>query len=72
MGFEVPVIPSPGIARLAAYLAALNCGLIKNTSELIKMWKSVKIYKPKIKKNIINKETKKWKKTIDLLIKYHS
>ncbi len=56
----------------AAYLAALNCGLIKNTSELIKMWKSVKIYKPKIKKNIINKETKKWKKTIDLLIKYHS
>ena len=56
----------------AAYLAALSCGLIKNTSEITKMWKSDIIYRPKIKKNIIDKEIKKWKKTIDLLIKYYS
>ncbi len=56
----------------AAYLAGLSCGLIKNTSEISKLWKYDKVYKPKIKKNFINDKIKKWKKTVELLIRYYS
>ena len=34
----------------AAYLAGLNSGLIKDIKMISKLWKSSKIYKPKIKK----------------------
>ena len=56
----------------AAYLAALNSGLIKDIKTISKLWKSCKIYKPKIKKSIIKKQIKKWKETVSLLIKFHS
>tara|TARA_Y100001960_G_C14297896_1_gene644669 strand:- start:371 stop:685 length:315 start_codon:yes stop_codon:yes gene_type:complete len=55
-----------------AYLAALNCGILKNTSDISKLWKSEKVYKPNISKILINKKIIKWKKTIELLIKYYS
>ena len=55
-----------------AYLAALNAGLIKGTSNISKFWKIRKIYKPKINNFIIKKQVKKWKETVNLLIKYHS
>tara|TARA_Y100001970_G_scaffold289031_1_gene418141 strand:+ start:987 stop:2471 length:1485 start_codon:yes stop_codon:yes gene_type:complete len=52
----------------AAYLAGLHTGAIKNTSRIIKLWKTNKIYKPKIKRNEIKGEILRWKKTIKLLI----
>ena len=55
-----------------AYLAALNAGLIKDTHNISKLWKSSKIYKPKIDNFIIKKQVKKWKVTVSFLIKYHS
>jgi glycerol kinase len=55
-----------------AYLAALNAGLIKDTQNISKLWKSSKIYKPKIDNFIIKKQVKKWKETVSFLIKYHS
>ena len=55
-----------------AYLAALNCGILKNTSDISKLWKSEKVYRPNISKILINKKIIKWKKTIELLIKYYS
>ena len=56
----------------AAYLAGLNCGLIKNFNEISSRWKSKQIYQPKMSKKTINKEVKKWRKSINLLIKYYS
>lgn len=55
-----------------AYLAALNAGLIKDTHKISKLWKSSKVYKPKIDNFIIEKQVKKWKETVSFLIKYHS
>mgnify|MGYP001304579121 CR=1 FL=1 len=56
----------------AAYLAALECGYIKNIEEINKNWKSKKIYKNKITKKIIDKEINVWKKTIEKIIKLYS
>ena len=56
----------------AAYLAAINSGVINNIEEISNLWKSEKIYKPKIKKYIISNNVKKWRKAVDFLIKYHS
>ena len=53
----------------AAYLAALNVGLIKNTSQIEKFWKKNKITKPKINKKNIMPSINNWKKTINNLIK---
>ena len=55
-----------------AYLAALNSGLIKDMKTISKLWKSNKIYRPKIHKLIIKKQIKKWRDTVNLLIKYYS
>ena len=43
----------------AAYLAGLNCGLIKNFNEISSRWKSKQIYQPKMSKKTINKELAK-------------
>tara|TARA_B110000438_G_scaffold298270_1_gene346180 strand:+ start:621 stop:2105 length:1485 start_codon:yes stop_codon:yes gene_type:complete len=56
----------------AAYLAGLNSGLIKDLNSITKLWKIKKTFSPKIKKYIVNKQILKWKKTVDLVIKYHS
>ncbi len=52
----------------AAYLAGLQSGIIKNTKQIENFWKKNKIYKPVIKKNIIDVEVKKWKSALKLLI----
>ena len=51
-----------------AYLAGLQAGILKNTSQIEKLCKSKKTFKPKINKKEINKKIIKWKKTISLLI----
>ena len=56
----------------AAYLAALGAGVIQNTGSITKLWKSKRIFTPKIKKNEIQKKTKAWFKAVNFLIKYHS
>ena len=56
----------------AAYLAGLNSGIIKDLKSIKKLWKSKKIYSPKIKKNKVKKQILKWKETVNFLIKYHS
>ena len=55
-----------------AYLAAINSGLIKDLNTIKELWKSKKIYSPKIKKNKINKQIKHWRNANKLLINYHS
>ena len=35
----------------AAYLAALSCGLLKDTTSIEKLWKSNAVIKPKVKKS---------------------
>ena len=55
-----------------AYLAALQVGLLKNTKQIEKLWKKNRIFKPKVSKKKINAQTKIWKKTIKLLINFHS
>ena len=55
-----------------AYLKALNLGFIKNIKEISVKWRGKKIYKPKIKKTIIKQQVRKWKDTVNFLIKYHS
>jgi len=56
----------------AAYLAAIGAGVIKNTGSITKLWKSKKIFSPKIKKNEIQKKTKAWLEAVNFLVKYHS
>ena len=53
----------------AAYLAAINAGLIKDTIQIQKLWKIDKIIKPNIKKQIIKKTIKSWKNSVKILIK---
>ena len=55
-----------------AYLAALQVGLLKNTKQIEKLWKKNRIFKPKVSKKKINAQIKIWKKTIKLLINFHS
>ena len=55
-----------------AYLAALSIGKLKNLNSINRMWKSEKIFLPKIKKEEIKKKIIKWKKIISFLIHYHS
>ena len=55
-----------------AYLAALSIGKLKNLNSINRMWKSEKIFLPKIKKKEVKKKIIKWKKIISFLIHYHS
>ena len=41
-----------------AYLAGLQAGVIKNTQQIEKLWKTKKIFRPKINKNIIKEANK--------------
>ena len=52
-----------------AYLAALSCGLLKNTAAITSLWKSSKIYKPKIKKSLMTNKIKEWQKIVSILTK---
>ena len=52
-----------------AYLAGLQSGIIKNTKQIEKLWKKNKIFRPKISKNKIKEQIRKWEKTVTLLIK---
>jgi len=52
-----------------AYLAALSCGLLKNTSAITSLWESSKIYKPKIKKSLMTNKIKEWQKIVSILTK---
>jgi glycerol kinase len=52
-----------------AYLAALSCGLLKNTAAITGLWKSSKIYKPKIKKSLMTNKIKEWQKIVSILTK---
>ena len=49
----------------AAYLAALQSGLIKNTKEISKLWKKDTISNPNIKNNIAKTNIKIWKSIIN-------
>ena len=51
-----------------AYLAALQAGILKNTNQINRLWKSKQMFSPKINKNKINKKIYVWKKMINLLI----
>ena len=52
-----------------AYLAALSCGLLKNTSAITSLWESSKIYKPKIKKSLMTNKINEWQKIGSILTK---
>ena len=52
----------------AAYLAALSCGLLKDTNSIEKLWKSNAVIKPKVKKNEIKKKIREWHNAIEKLI----
>ena len=52
-----------------AYLAGLQAGIIKNTQQIEKLWKTNKIFRPRINKNIIEEQIRKWRKTVTLLTK---
>ena len=47
-------------------------GMIKDIKSMSELWKINKIYNPKINKSTINKQFLKWKKALELLIKFHS
>ena len=52
----------------AAYLAGLNAGIIKNINEIKKFWKKNKEVKPLTSKKLIQKDIKRWRKTVRNLI----
>jgi len=51
-----------------AYLAAIQVGVLKDLKEIEKLWKASKILKPKLSKNLINKNLSKWRNAMKLLI----
>ena len=56
----------------AAYLAGLQAGILKNTQQIEKLWKTNKIFQPRMRKNIIKEQIRKWRKTVALLINLDS
>ena len=56
----------------AAYLAGLQAGIIKNTQQIEKLWKTNKIFKPRISKNKIKEQIRKWREAVALLINLYS
>jgi len=55
-----------------AYLAGLQVGIIKNIQQIEKLWKINKIFRPKIGKNTIKNQIRKWRKAAQLLINFDS
>ena len=45
---------------------------LEDINSINKFWKNSKVYKPNLKKEIINRKIRKWKFAINLLIKYYS
>jgi len=56
----------------AAYLAGLQTGIVKNTQQIEKLWKINKIFRPRISKNKIKEQIRKWRETVALLINLDS
>ena len=56
----------------AAYLAGLQVGIIKNTQQIEKLRKTNKIFKPRISKNKLKGQIRKWREAVALLINLHS
>jgi len=56
----------------AAYLAGLHSGILKNTLQIEKLWKKNKIFLPRISKNKIKEQIRKWRETVALLINLDS
>jgi len=56
----------------AAYLAGLEAGILKNTQQIEKLWKTNKIFRPRISKNKIKEQIRKWRKTVASLINLDS
>ncbi len=55
----------------AAYLSAIQSGILKNTSQINNYSKTQRIFKPKIPKNEIKFQVIKWRKILKMLIKVH-
>ena len=51
-----------------AYLAGLQSQLLKDHLEIVKLWKTKKIFKPKISKSNVNKRIKTWKNIVQYFI----
>ena len=51
-----------------AYLAGLHAGILKNTQQIEKLWKTNQIFKPKISKNKNKDQIRKWRKTLSTFI----
>ena len=56
----------------AAYLAGLQAGILKNTQQIEKLWKINKIFRSRVNKVEINKQIRKWRKTVASLISLDS
>ena len=56
----------------AAYLAGLQAGILKNTLQIEKLCKTSKIFRPRINKDKIKVQIRKWRETVALLIKLDS
>ena len=55
----------------AAYLAAIQSGYLKNTSQISKLWKKDKTVKAKIKKSISTSSISKWKSIINVVNNFY-
>jgi glycerol kinase len=55
----------------AAYLAAIQSGYLKNTSQIIKLWKKDKIVKANISKSISTSSISKWKSIINVVNNFY-
>ena len=55
-----------------AYLAGLQVDIIKNTQQIEKLWKKNKTFRPKINKNKVKEQIRKWRKAVALLINLDS
>jgi glycerol kinase len=56
----------------AAYLAGLEAGILKNTQQIEKLWRTNKIFRPRISKSKIKEQIRKWRKTVASLINLDS
>ena len=55
----------------AAYLAAIHSGYLKNTSQIIKLWKKDKTVKANISKSISTSSISKWKSIINVVNNFY-
>ncbi len=55
----------------AAYLAGIESGIIENTNDIKKLWKKSSTSNPKMKKDIVKSNIKKWKYIINLVNNFY-